>query len=380
VNFISLIHSAAPSLRTLLVLVCVAAGTSYALEVQSEVPRPIYAESNVQSEILGLSEPSQSYKVVDTTESWYIVSYNNRQGAVERQYFGPPAPEKSALEFLLNPIFLASVSGLAIVISVIFLLKSMNWFPSPMRSVSKKVLIVANEQHYVRQGLTNKKTNLIRCFTEVGCSVKRYTSLDTALQALERTMPDLLVIDYALQEHIVQTVSKHLANRSSFSQISVLFYNAPLAASADHDASLLNVHYLGVSFSDKDIFQFVTPSISSTGTREFYTSVQESAFKGDIADSPLSSLFQFLESGEKTGVLEIKQFAEQHIVRFERGQICADNGAGTKNTQHYVALLDISDGTFTFTPDPSVQSGGKIISTMQVLMQWTKQKDEITEP
>jgi uncharacterized protein YgiM (DUF1202 family) len=102
-----------------------------------------------------------------------------------------------------------------------------------------------------------------------------------------------------------------------------------------------------------------------------------SALEGDIAESNLPEILQFIEIGKKTGCLQLEDSGPLGIIYFDNGRIihaaAVDHLAG-REAVYYV--LNLQKGNFRFLLDKRPKVRDLDLSTLEVLMEWTKTEDE----
>ena len=102
-----------------------------------------------------------------------------------------------------------------------------------------------------------------------------------------------------------------------------------------------------------------------------------SALEGDIAESNLPEVLQFIEIGKKTGCLQIEDTSPLGIIYFTEGRIvhaaAIDNISGREAVTY---ILGLQKGSFRFLLDKQPKVRDLDLSTLEVLMEWTKSEDE----
>ncbi|HAJ79832.1 MAG TPA: hypothetical protein DCO75_08675, partial [Fibrobacteres bacterium] len=158
----------------------------------------------------------------------------------------------------------------------------------------------------------------------------------------------------------------------------VIFYNVPDPAEISRLNRSPYIYYVGLVFSDRDIFKIITPLIMSEKTveRSFKKSVQNSALEGEIGSGNLVEVMQFIEIGKKTGCLYISLKMPLGIIYFEQGRITYSAAPGSKGENALNDILNLKDGHFNFVLDKVSSEKNLNCSTLEVLMEWTKSKDE----
>jgi hypothetical protein len=130
-------------------------------------------------------------------------------------------------------------------------------------------------------------------------------------------------------------------------------------------------------FSDRDIFKIVTPLIM---TEKYHhtvkNSVQTSALEGDIRLGNLLEVMQFIEIGKKTGCLYITMSSPFGLIYFEHGRVTYAASKTALGKDAIFEILNLKEGHFHLVLDKVSQTKNVNLSTLEVLMDWTKVKDE----
>ena len=103
----------------------------------------------------------------------------------------------------------------------------------------------------------------------------------------------------------------------------------------------------------------------------------DSAFQGDIAESSISEVLEFIEMGKKTGCLQIESESPLGILFFQQGRIvhaAAVDGMRGRDAVNYA--LGLKAGNFKFLLDKQPKVRDVNLSTLEVLMEWSKAADE----
>lgn len=329
------------------------------------------------SAVVGMAKQGQVFRVINSTESWHHIAYGDSGGWIEKRYTEIVQINEPFLNS--RTIILAAVCGAVVIVLVLVIIAVVIIRRRLDRRVSikKSVLIIAAREKHLTYTMTNTTSSLTRCFEEIGFSVTRETGLIEAQAYLSHARPDVVMVDWDLQAGVWKNVDAILSERSSTSNLLVIFYNFPDLAAPKPEMRISNVQYLGLSFADRDLFAFITPLII-TGEQSavIQTSVKSSALEGEITEGSLSLFFQFIEMGRKTGCLLIRDNTPYGMVYFESGRIIY---AACKEQQGQPALLEIfrlTRGQFRFLADKLPNEPNCSISIMEILMELAKTQDE----
>ena len=102
-----------------------------------------------------------------------------------------------------------------------------------------------------------------------------------------------------------------------------------------------------------------------------------SALEGDIADSNLPEILQFIDMGKKTGCLQIENESPLGVLYFAQGRVVHAAAANSVAGRDAInAILGLKAGTFKFILDKQPKARTLDLSTLEVLMEWSKAEDE----
>jgi ActR/RegA family two-component response regulator len=243
--------------------------------------------------------------------------------------------------------------------------------------IRKDLLIIAQSEKTVQLSLTDSTTSLAKCFSEIGFKVNYASDMDHAKNLLMHYLPDVIVVDWQLGNNVMQEMESVLSNRTSMTNILVVFYNVPDALSMPEGGIIPNVHYLSSSFSDRDVFKLVTPLIiTQSETKSIRRSVESSALGGDIGHGSLIEVMQFIEIGRKTGCLYIVIEKPFGLIYFEQGRLTYAASQAKQGRDAVFEILGLTTGHFHFILDKVSQTKNVNLSTLEILMDWTKTVDE----
>jgi hypothetical protein len=273
---------------------------------------------------------------------------------------------------------LGGVAALLFLLGLVVVVVSLRTKSARRVIVKKDLLIVAKSEKQIQYSLTDSLTTLSKCFSEIGFQVQTAPTLERASGMLVHFVPDVVVIDWQANENPLSFLSSSLGNKKTASDILVLYYNVPEAESAKKRAAMENVHFLGLSFSDRDVFRLVTPVIiSSAGRRRsIRTSVETSALGGEIGQGSLIEVMQFIEIGRKTGCLYIVMEKPFGLIYFEQGRLIYAATPTRQGREAVFELLNLKQGHFNFVLDKTSSTKNVDLSTLEILMEWTKTVDE----
>ncbi len=340
----------------------------------------VYAENKSTSTILGFAKKGECFILLKSENAWCQIRFGNSEAWVEESS-GKALDNPAFSNNLPQILTIIGVSiGLIVVIILIFVLITFLKRSQASRRVSikKDLLLIAHTEKEVQYSLTNTTTSLSKCFSEIGFKVNYAADMEHAKNLLMHYLPDVIVIDWQLGNHILQSVESVLANRTSTTNILVVFYNVPDASAMPKSAVVPNVAYLGISFYDRDVFKLVTPLIiTESETKSIRKSVESSALGGDIGPGSLIEVMQFIEIGRKTGCLFITQQEKPYgLIYFEQGRLTYAASQGKQGRDAVFEILGLKTGKFHFVKDKITSTKNVSVSTLEILMEWTKAVDE----
>jgi hypothetical protein len=346
-------------------------------------PTKVLRYVNPQSPILGFANKNEAFPLIFAGTTWYQIIYKNDTGWVEGARGRIILTSTVATKKIPTVIIIAiiGVCGLLIVIlGSIFIILSLKRQKFKRMSLKRDVLIIAHTEKEIQYSLTDTSTTLSRCIAEIGFKVSRAHDLDHVRNLLVHSLPDVLVIDWRLETDIQSEIKSILSSKGGLSSIHIIFYNVPDPTEMSKQNTAPNIHFIGLIFSDRDIFKIVTPLITTGKTaRTFKKSVQSAALEGEIGQGNLVEVMQFIEIGRKTGCLYITSKSPFGIIFFEQGRItyaALSASQGNNGREAVNRVLNLRDGRFHFVLDKVTTKKNVNLSTLEVLMEWTKGKDE----
>jgi uncharacterized protein YraI len=339
----------------------------------------VLASVNPDAAILGVAHKNDCFMLLFKGQSWCKIRFGNSEGWVERR-LGREV-ESPTMAGNISRIILFSSIGLGvlviIVLIIIFLTISLRSKGARRIAVRKDLLIIAHAEKELQLSLTDSKTTLSKCFSEIGFKVSYASDMDHAKNLLMHYLPDVIVVDWHLGSNVVQGVESVLTNRSSTMNILVIFYNVPDVQAVPQSHVIPNAHYLGISFSDRDVFKLVTPLImTESETKSIRRSVESSALGGEIGHGSLIEVMQFIEIGRKTGCLYIVIEKPFGLIYFEQGRLTYAASQSKQGRDAVFEILALKTGRFHFVLDKVSQTKNVNLSTLEILMEWTKTVDE----
>jgi hypothetical protein len=352
-------------------------GKKYLEILESSVK--ILAYVSPESPMIGMARKNECYPLLHEGESWCKIQFGKDTGWVERR-MGRIVDSPTVTAAIPRIVLVASVGGgalLLIVIVVILVVRSTRIKKERQVTVRKDLLIIAGSEKEIQYSLSDSTIPLSKCFSEIGFHIDSISDLEQAKNLLGHYLPDVIVVDWQLDANIQQSMESMLSNRTSTSNILVIFYNVPSSFSSQQSRVIPNAHYLGFAFSDRDIFRLVTPIIiTQSGTKTIRKSVESAALGGDISQGNLLEVFQFIEIGSKTGCLYIVLDKPFGLIYFTQGRLTYATSPTQQGKEAVFEILNCKTGRFHFVADKVSQTKNIDLSTLEILMEWTKNQDE----
>jgi hypothetical protein len=339
----------------------------------------VLASVNPESPILGMARKHDCYILLFEGKSWCKIRFGNDEGWVDRR-LGRVVDQPTMAKTIPRILLFASVGCgvlVILILIVVFLTVSLRTKAARRVAVRKDLLIIAHSEKDVQLSLTDSSTSLSKCFSEIGFKVNYASDMDHARNLLMHYLPDVVVVDWQLGDNVKQAVESVLMNRTSTANILVIFYNVPDVASVTQSQVIPNAQYLGISFSDRDIFRLVTPLIlTESETKSVRRSVESSALGGEIGQGSLIEVMQFIEIGGKTGCLYIVIEKPYGLLYFEQGRLTYAASQAKQGREAVFEILGLTTGRFHFVLDKVSETKNVNLSTLEILMEWTKTVDE----
>ena len=345
-----------------------------------ESPTRILKNLSPQSPILAFAKKNDVYPLIYAGASWCKIIVRNDTGWAESSK-GRVIDTPSAIAEKIPAIVVISLLGasiaLVLIFVVIFIVISLKRQKFKKSSLRRDVLIISHSEKEIQYSLTDSATTLVKCFSEIGFKVSSASGVDHARTLLVHYAPDVIVIDWQIEKNIYSTMRSIVSDKDTASSILVIFYNAPDPTEISKRNTVQNMFFLGLVFSDRDIFKIVTPLImTGESHRAVKKSVQTSALEGDIRLGNLLEVMQFIEIGKKTGCLYITTNSPFWRIYFEQGRITYAASKTVLGKDAVFDILNLKEGHFHLVLDKVSQTKNVNLSTLEVLMDWTKVKDE----
>jgi hypothetical protein len=241
-------------------------------------------------------------------------------------------------------------------------------------------LIIANAKINVANPLTNSSIPITDFLTEMGFKVHFYSDLNNAKTYLLHYVPDLVVVDWKLEDGIHNAIASILSGSKAATGNVVLFYNVPdLSPTLKKSDTNINAHFFGSTLSDQDISKIVVPLFKiDKKEKRFKESIQATALEGEIQEGNLAEVLQFIGMGRKTGCLYVVDAKGESygLVYFEQGQVVYAMSPSLKGINAVLEMLDLTAGHFHFVMDKVSPNKNSNHSCLEIVVEWTRIHDE----
>jgi hypothetical protein len=104
------------------------------------------------------------------------------------------------------------------------------------------------------------------------------------------------------------------------------------------------------------------------------------SLKGTLAELPLTDLIEITSLGQKTGLLELFDGADQPAgtMSFQNGRLVGAQRGALTGEQAFYAILTLRDGSFAFDPEAPVVADGTLDApTASLLIEGMRRVDEV---
>jgi hypothetical protein len=311
----------------------------------------------------------------ETTDTWCKIVVRDTAGWVLRvKGILTDKPKAKRIDELLIILAVAAFLIFTALVILLVILVRRRVRGKPKQAEAFHAFIIAKTPPNIQCIISNKTISLEKYLQAIGFSVRTAHDLGAAQRHVAKSVTDIVFIDWNIADDIPGTVEVLFANFDEQKLPLAIFFNVPDLSSIPLIPVLLRAYHLGASFSDHDISKLITPTILSKTSPK---SGAGSALEGDIAEGNLPEILQFIEIGKKTGCLLIETASPVGMIYFTQGRIV--HAAAANNLQGKDAinsLLGLTQGHFRFLLNKEPKISDLNLSTLEVLMEWTKAEDE----
>lgn len=336
-----------------------------------------------QAPILGTVQSGKRLLVISEGESWCRVAFRDTVAWIQKK-----CGKIESITDIGNGVVIDWVKvvifGAIILIIIIFLIIRAVIFKKATESnevkkdlTKKNVLIISKRKKEIESSLTDSTITMDKCFSELGFHVLMANDLMNVRKILENTSPDILFIDWQFEKNVISRIEQFFTNVSGAAKIAVFVFNHPDPTSDYQSSVFQTIILLGIAFSDRDIFKLVTPIITSSDSgKDVQKSVKSSALEGEISQANLLEVLQFIDMGRKTGCMLVECGRPFAIIYFYQGRIIYAQAQELTGKDAVFGVLNLKEGNFRFIQNKVPKTSNVNLSTLEVLMEWTKALDE----
>lgn len=341
-------------------------------------PTSVFYELNPTSPLIGIVKKGDNLLLIGEGSTWCKVAFRDTVGWVQKRN-GKIVTSTNQNSFEIRSILIlfACIAFIALLIIVYTIIKKIKTAKINSLGIKKTVLIIAKQSKTINYTLTDTNTSLERCFTEIGFEILVSKEISTARNHVDHHLPDIVLIDWQFDRNALVMTEHLFSQRTSTANALFIFYNVPNPESIPPSKILHNVHYLGSVLTDRDIFKLITPLIiTSEKAQTIQKSVKSAALEGEIAGGNLLEVLQFIEIGRKTGCLLVDTGHPFGLIYFTSGRIVYAAAENLDGRDAVYSILNLKSGKFRFVLDKIPKTTNVNLSTLEVLMEWTKALDE----
>jgi len=335
----------------------------------------VYSLSNTAAAVLTKVNKGDFFPILEDSGVWCKIALQDTVGWIESDKGSiVNAPSVGFFEeYQLYIIIGAAIALVAIAIVLIIVLRHRAQ-KKGRKADPFRTLIFAKSSPLIQCIVSNKTMSLEKYLSAIGSSVKTVHVLTGAQKIITKLRPEVVFIDRNITNDIPGAIEILFADYDEKKLPLAIFYNVPDLSEIPMIPVLLRAYHLGRSFSDHDVSKLITPTMLSRTTQKAMAS---SALEGDIAEGNLPEIMQFIEIGKKTGCLLVETDSPLGMIYFGQGRII--HAAATNNVMGREAinfLLGLKLGKFKFILNKQPKESDLSLSTLEVLMEWTKSEDE----
>jgi SH3-like domain-containing protein len=351
------------------------------VQIKSSSPAPIRSSLHQDSTILLMARKGEVFPLISAGDSWCKITVGPREGWIQRRNVrivesATPSPFSTQTLFTL-----AIILGIAIFAAIIGIIVSrlnsrkIGWFKTTR--AEKNVLIISARDKLIQQYLAGSSAPISKCFSELGFRVSQAKDMTRVSMQLTHHLPDVIMADWEIDRDIQTSMEKILSSKTSTANILIIFYNVYDPQKVRKSDKIPNAQYLGPRFTDREVFSLVTPLIIKENRPiNIRKSVETAALEGEIGESSMSELLQFIDIGKKNGCLLIGGKKPIGILYFKSGNVVFAATKNEKGQPAIFAILGTKSGHFSMVLEKIAPEENCNVSAMGILMEWTRLADE----
>lgn len=238
---------------------------------------------------------------------------------------------------------------------------------------SYRVLIIADKNKSVKNSVSNIHIKMSAFFRDIGFTVYKLATLKNLSVNVTDT-PDIIIIDTELGRKVISIAEQEIVNAWR-DNLPVVFYNIDDPDIVTPSEFLQQSYYLGKQISDTDLIKITAPTLKTDNEEGSYCSLQ-----GKIQKDGLYEVIQFLEIGQKDGILRVRKLDNSRLgsISFDKGQIIHGETDIEKGKDAVLSILKCYEGSFEFF-SMKPKNRNCVLNATAVMMESVKNFDENTD-
>lgn len=325
--------------------------------------------------VLLKAKKGDCFQVIEANDRWCKITVADSAGWIERSRGAITAAPASGMSDELRLFLIIGAAAVALILAGLLVFLRLKARTRSGQSKRFHALLVTKRVPEMQCVISNAWMPLDKYLSSIGFYVKISRDPASAAKTVRHFPPAVVFINWYLLGTRQRAVEILFAVINKQKIPLTVFFNAPDSAAGSLTPTLLRAKCLGSSFSDQDISELVTPTLLSR--TDGATLSTGSALEGDIADGNLLEILQFIEDGKKTGCLLIEANMPLGMIYFGEGRIihaAAANKLAARAAINF--LLGLRAGRFRFLLGKQPKESDLNLSTLEVLMEWSKMEDE----
>jgi hypothetical protein len=334
----------------------------------------IYSLSTTGAPVVAEAKKGDFFPLLEEAGTWCKIALQDTTGWIERAAGAIVSTPKSGINDELLIVVIAAILiavTTAVILTIVVRRKTRT---KSQKGDRFRSLIIAKTTPPIHCIISDKTLSMEKYLNAIGCAVKSLHILSGAQKVISRFPPDVVFIDWNITDDIPGMIEALFSGFDETKLPLAIFYNVPDVSDVPLIPILFRAYYLGRSFSDHDISKLITPAMLSRTSQK---SSAASALEGDIAEGNLPEIMQFIEIGKKSGCLLIETDSPLGMIYFAQGRIIHAAAANNVTGRDAInILLNLKHGKFRFLLNKEPKTSDLNLSTLEVLMEWTKTEDE----
>ncbi len=236
------------------------------------------------------------------------------------------------------------------------------------RRLQNKIQVLFRVEPKIHSHLSMDEIDLLEYLRGIGYVANLENDSEKFLSSCKAFKPNLIIAAFDLQSKVEEAM-----------ETDAMLINTPVVylhcdnASATPENSIRT--YLETNATDQELVEAITLTLKKSPEKIRF-SVKPTALKGGIHVATLMELLHFLSAVKKNGQLIVTSKTQKGEIFFHNGEIVKAEIKGLKGEKAVLCILDLNSGTFEFHEKTTVVSIESTISTVKILMDWAKTRDE----